>query len=90
MYYYLIYSCDLVDRSEIAIGVNCCSMNMETGQLAGLIIEKNVDPQIITKLLVPIAHTKRVPAISLSGLSAAFEKACGIKCIALGLKVILY
>ncbi|OXA56910.1 ribonuclease P protein subunit p38 [Folsomia candida] len=76
----------ILKRSEIAIGVNCCSMNMETGQLAGLIIEKNVDPQIITKLLVPIAHTKRVPAISLSGLSAAFEKACGIKCIALGLK----
>lgn len=62
-------------------------MNMECGSLVGLLIEKDVDPQIITKLLVPIAQTRGVPVISLSGLRSAAYKACGIKCIALGFKV---
>jgi hypothetical protein len=55
--------------------------------LSGLIIEKNVDPQIITKLLVPIARAKGIPIVSLTGLKASFKKACDINCIALGFKV---
>ncbi len=77
-------------RTEIAIGVNSCSMNMEGNQLVGLIIEKNVEPEIITKLLVPIARCRQVPIISLSGLGSAFKKGCGFKCIALGFKVGLH
>jgi ribosomal protein L7Ae-like RNA K-turn-binding protein len=69
------------------LGVNVVSKALESDLLEAVIIDKDVDPQIITKILVPIAHNRQVPIVSVSGLNVAFGKACGIRCIALGFKV---
>jgi len=76
-----------VYRATLALGVNCVSKALEMELLAGVIIEKDVDPQIITKLLIPIAQSKGVPIISVSGLNSAFKTVTGMRCIALGFKV---
>jgi len=55
--------------------------------LVGIIIEKDVNPEIITKLLIPLAEGKGVPIVSIDGLNSTFKFCCGMRCIAFGLKV---
>jgi len=47
-------------------------------------VERNVEPEMVTKLLIPIARAKGVPVLPLPGLREAFKEACHVKCIALG------
>jgi len=73
-------------RSCLIIGVNCVSKALETDVLAAAIIEKSVNPPIITKLLVPLAVSRNVPMVAIDGLNSAFQHHAGMRCIAVGLK----
>jgi hypothetical protein len=64
------------------------SKALELGLLAAVIIDKDVNPPIITKLLVPIAESKNVPIVAVNGLNTIFMDQAGMRCIAFGLKVI--
>lgn len=67
--------------------MNCVSKGLETGQLVGVIIEKDVNPPIITKLLIPIAEANDVPIVAIDGLNSIFKLHVGMRCIAFGFKV---
>ncbi|ODN04031.1 Ribonuclease P protein subunit p38 [Orchesella cincta] len=73
-------------RADISLGVNCVSTALEQNVLIAVIIEKDVDPPIITKLLVPLATSKEVPIVAISGLNQICQKVFNTRCIALGLK----
>jgi len=73
-------------RSSLVIGVNCVSKALEVNQLVAVLIEQNVHPQIITKLLIPLANSRNVPIIAFEGLNSTFQEATDMRCIALGLK----
>ena len=71
----------------MTLGVNCVSKALELNLLVGIAIEKNVRPQIITKLLIPLAQSRSVPIIAVSGLNRCVQNAMHVRCAALGLKV---
>jgi len=79
-------------RSSVALGINSVSKALERNQLAGVIIEQNVNPQILTKVLVPLANSKNIPIISCDSLKSSFQGEDGkydgqtYRCSALGLK----
>ncbi|CAL8126500.1 unnamed protein product [Orchesella dallaii] len=73
-------------RADISLGVNCVSTALEQNILIAVIIEKDVDPPIITKLLVPLANSKKIPIVAICGLNKICQKVFNTRCIAMGLK----
>jgi len=74
-------------RTSLCLGVNCVSKALENDALAAVVIEKNVNPDVITKMLVPLAVNKGVPILSVAGLKGVFDGIMKIRCLACGLKV---
>ena len=67
--------------------MNSVSKKLESNQLSAVLIDPDVDPPFITKLLIPLAKVKRVPIIAIKGLHTTMNSVAEFGCIALGLKV---
>ncbi|CAG7815150.1 unnamed protein product [Allacma fusca] len=73
-------------RASLAIGVNCVSKKLESDQLSAMLVDPDVDPPYVTKLLVPMARMKLVPVIAVRGLESTMNSVAEFRCVAVGLK----
>lgn len=76
-------------RCDLSIGVNSVSTGLEKETVTAVIIDKDVDPTFLTKLLVPIAKSKNIPIVAIKGLSTTCKKAFKTRCISIGFKVFI-
>lgn len=76
-----------LNRDNIVLGVNQVSRGLEQNTVTGVIIEKDVDPALITKALIPLARTRNIPLIAIKRLRTTCKETFNTNVVAFGLKV---
>lgn len=74
-------------RNELAIGINEVTKGLEKNELGLVLVCDSVKPAHMTSHLIPLSHTRSVPACQVPGLSASLAESLGLTSVlALGFK----